>query len=245
MIDSTLKIENISKRFRDTWALRDLSLDVQGGEIFGLLGPNGAGKTTTIKLLTGLLSPTEGRVLITGKDITKNGDDCKRKIALIPDAPYLYKKLTGWEFMMFISRIYNIKRAHLEREIDRQLNIFGIASVSFDLIQSYSHGMRQRLLFASVMLRDPEIIILDEPLVGLDPEAARMVKDMLVQLSKKNKTIFLSTHTLSDAQELCDRIAILNKGKKLAEGSFENLKTTGSPVSDNLEDIYLRIIRNA
>lgn len=245
MTVSAVKVENLSKKFGDFWALKELSLDVKEGEIFGLLGPNGAGKTTTIKLLTGLLKPSEGKVFIKGIDLSVNPRQAKKKFALLPDVPYIYKKLTGWEFMKFITRIYEIKRENIDEEIDRQLEIFDIKSVAHDLTESYSHGMRQRLLLASVMIRDPDIIILDEPMVGLDPEAARMVKNMFKKLSNRKITFFLSTHTLTDAQELCSRIAIISKGQLLAQGTIEELRKMDRNKSDSLEDIYLSITRNA
>lgn len=255
MKTTAVKIENLSKKFGDLWALKDLSLDVKEGEMFGILGPNGAGKTTTIKLMAGLLRPTAGRVLIKGIDMQDNPYEAKRKFALLPDVPYLYEKLTGWEFMKFITRIYNIDKPDIDDRIDQQLKIFNIKEVAHDLIDSYSHGIRQRLLIASVMLRDPDIIMLDEPMVGLDPEAARMVKNIFKELIKKNKTIFLSTHTLTDAQELCREIAIINKGQLIAQGSIDDLKQIVCDIkkknnddtltSDSLEEIYLSITRNA
>lgn len=241
-MQNAIKIENLSKKFGDCPVLSNLSLDINEGEIFGLLGPNGAGKTTTIKLLTGLLKPTTGRVLIKGIDIQANPYEAKRKFALLPDVPYLYGKLTGWEFMKFITRIYKIEKEEIDEEIENQLLIFNIREVSHDLIDSYSHGMRQRLLLASVMLRNPDIIILDEPMVGLDPEAARMVKDIFKRLVLEKKTIFLSTHTLSDAEELCQKIAIIDKGTLIAHGSIDELKQKIG--SNNLEETYLSITKN-
>lgn len=255
MKSTAIKIENLTKNFGETVALNNVSLNIKQGEIFGLLGPNGAGKTTTIKILTGLLNPTKGKVTIEGIDINKNPQDAKKKFALVPDVPYLYKKLTGWEFMKFISRIYKLDKKDINQEIDRQLEIFNIKNAANDLVDSYSHGMKQRLLLASVMLRRPDIIILDEPMVGLDPEAARMVKNMFKKMAETSKTIFLSTHTLADAQELCSRIAIINQGKIIAQGTLSQLKEIADKIrlkeneegltSENLEDIYLSITKNA
>lgn len=250
----SVKINNLSKYFGKFPALNNLNLEVNEGEIFGLLGPNGAGKTTTIKLMTGLLKPTNGNVLIKDIDIQVDPINAKKKFALLPDVPYLYEKLTGWEFMKFIAKVYALDRNDLDSDIEKQLKIFNVNEVSYDLIESYSHGLRQRLLLASVMLRDPEVIILDEPMVGLDPQAARMVKDIFKNLIKRKRTIFLSTHTLTDAQELCSRIAIIDKGKLLALGDIQQLKKIASDlneqeglslISDDLEEIYLSITRNA
>jgi len=254
MKEISVKTVSLGKTFGDFRALGNLNLDVYQGEIFGLLGPNGAGKTTTIRLITGLLRPSEGCVYVAGINTEENPVEAKKKFALLPDVPYLYKKLTGWEFMNFVARIYEIKKTDLKEEIDRILSVFNIKQVAHDLIDSYSHGMRQRLLLASVVLRDPDIIILDEPMVGLDPEAARMVKDMFKKMASESKTIFLSTHTLSDAQELCDRIAIINRGELLALGTFEELKNLAGEIKkkagasdrvpDTLEDVYLSITAN-
>ncbi|MFC2062285.1 ABC transporter ATP-binding protein [Elusimicrobiota bacterium] len=244
-MNNSIRTENLNKNFGRTRAVVDINLDIKEGEIFGLLGPNGAGKTTTIKLLTGLLRPTSGRVYIKDIDIEKDPCEAKRKFALLPDVPYIYKKLTGWEFMNFIAKIYEVKRDNIDEEIEQQLEIFNLKDVAHDLTESYSHGLKQRLLLASAMFRDPDIMILDEPMVGLDPEAARMVKNIFKDIAGKNKTIFLSTHTLTDAQELCSRIAIIDKGSIIASGSIGDLKESISGDSDNLEDIYFSITRNA
>ncbi len=244
---NAITISNLTKKFGDYTALNNLCLEVKEGEIFGILGPNGAGKTTTIKLITGLLKPTSGNILIKDIDNQLDSYNSKKKFALLPDVPYLYEKLTGWEFMKFITRIYKIERDGIDGEIDEQLNVFNIKDIAHDLIDSYSHGLRQRLLFASVMLRNPDIIILDEPMVGLDPEAARMVKNIFKKLINENKTIFLSTHTLSDAQELCDKIAIINKGRLIACGNMNDLRNIVKDLNDssynNLEEIYLSLTR--
>ncbi|MEA3506634.1 MAG: ABC transporter ATP-binding protein [Elusimicrobiota bacterium] len=255
MTDKALKIENVKKCFGATAAVDTINLEVEKGTIFGILGPNGAGKTTTIRMMAGLLKPDCGRILIGGKDIVKNSRRAKRKFALIPDVPYIYKKVTGWEFMKFIAAIYDMDSENIDEEIDKQLKVFSVDNVACDLVESYSHGLRQRLLLASVMMRDPEIIILDEPMVGLDPEAARMVKDIFFKLrNEKSRTIFLSTHTLTDAHELCDRIAIITKGQIIAEGTFEELKAVADKISRqaglstagaaSLEEVYLQITRN-
>ncbi|MGM0442347.1 MAG: ABC transporter ATP-binding protein [Elusimicrobiota bacterium] len=243
----TIKIENLTKNFGDTTAVDDISITINQGEIFGMLGPNGAGKTTTIKLLTGLLQPDRGIIKIKGISMADNPQKAKQKFALLPDVPYVYKKLTGWEFMKFMTRIYRMDDENMDEIIDRELLRFSIKDVSHDLVESYSHGLKQRLLLASVMVRSPDIIILDEPMVGLDPEAARMVKNLFKELTEKDTTIFLSTHTLADAEELCDRIAIINKGTIIARGTIEELRKIASGkqgAGDSLEDIYLSITRD-
>ncbi|NLB35485.1 MAG: ABC transporter ATP-binding protein [Elusimicrobia bacterium] len=244
MTPSPVKLIGLTKKFGDFTALSSLDIEVEKGEITGLLGPNGAGKTTTIKLMTGLLKPTSGRVLIAGIDIADNPVEAKKKFALVPDAPFIYGKLTAWEFMFFIARLYNLSKDGLEDRVVEQLRTFNIYEVAHDLIDSFSHGMKQRLILATVMLRDPEIIILDEPMVGLDPEASRMVKNIFKELSERGKNIFLSTHTLSDATELCSKIAIISSGRLIAHGSYSELeKISGGEKS--LEDIYLKITRDA
>lgn len=239
-----VRLEGLSKIYGEFPALASLDLEVEKGNITGLLGPNGAGKTTTIKLITGLLKPSSGRVFISGIDISLNPVEAKRKFALVPDVPFIYGKLTAWEFMFFIARLYKLDKEGLRERIEAELKTFSILDVAHDLVDSFSHGMKQRLILSSVMLRDPEIIILDEPMVGLDPEASRMVKNIFRELSTKGKTIFLSTHTLSDATELCSKIAIISAGRLVAYGTYDELeKQSGG--ERNLEDIYIKITRDA
>ena len=236
-----IKIENLSKHFGELIAVEDLSIEILRGEFFAFLGPNAAGKTTTIKLLTGLLKPTGGSASICGYDIQRDYLKAKALISYIPDFPFLYDKLTGWEFLDFIIDLYpkrdNRKTEELKKEL---LFMFGLEKYKNQLTEYYSHGMRQKLVFAASLLHNPSVMIIDEPMVGLDPHSAKVVKELLKKKTKEGVTIFLSTHTLNVAEELSDRIGIIDKGKLLAIGSLDNLKSSFD-IKGKLEDVFLRI----
>ncbi len=245
-----VEIINLFKSFGSTRALKGINLKLREKEIYGLLGPNGAGKTTLIRLMTGLLVPDRGKVLLKGRDIQKEPREAKKKFAFIPDRPFIYQKLTGREFMQFIAKLYEINFSGGAGSIDEHLDRMGLSGVAHQLIDSYSHGMKQRLLFASLAMRSPEIIILDEPMVGLDPQAVLTVRNMLKSLADAGSAIFLSTHTLSDAQKLCGVISIIDRGGIAASGSIKELDRIASQIrgrksedgiSKNLEEIYLSI----
>lgn len=236
-----IKIENLSKHFGELIAVRDLSLEISRGEFFAFLGPNAAGKTTTIKLLTGLLKPTSGSASICGYDIQRDYLKAKALISYIPDFPFLYDKLTGWEFLDFIINLYPQVSSKKTEELKRELLfVFGLEKYKDQLTEYYSHGMRQKLVFAASLLHNPSVMIIDEPMVGLDPHSSKVVKDILKNKTKEGVTIFLSTHTLSVAEELSDRIGIIDKGKLLAVGSLDNLKSSFG-IKGKLEDVFLRI----
>ncbi|MFH1061454.1 MAG: ABC transporter ATP-binding protein [Candidatus Omnitrophota bacterium] len=236
-----IKIENLSKRFGDLLALDNLNLEIPQGEFFAFLGPNAAGKTTTIKLLTGLLKPTTGTGYICGYNIQTDYVKAKALISYIPDFPFLYDKLTGVEFLDFVMKLYpELNRKKQLLLMDELLSAFGLLDSKDHLIEYYSHGMRQKLVFASALLHNPQVMIIDEPMVGLDPHSSRVVKDILKQKSRQGVTIFLSTHTLSVAEELADRIGIIDKGKLIALGSLDQL-SRASGVKGKLEDVFLRI----
>jgi ABC-2 type transport system ATP-binding protein len=236
-----IKIENLSKQFGDLLALDNLNLEIAQGEFFAFLGPNAAGKTTTIKLLTGLLKPTTGTVFICGHNIQTDYVKAKALISYIPDFPFLYDKLTGVEFLDFVMKLYPQPNPKKQQELMHELlAVFSLWDCRNNLIEYYSHGMRQKLVFASALLHDPQVMIIDEPMVGLDPHSSRVVKDILKQKTKQGVTIFLSTHTLSVAEELADRIGIIDKGKLLALGSLEQL-SLASGIKGKLEDVFLRI----
>jgi len=237
-----IKTENLSKRFGDKYALKNLNLDIAPGEFFCFLGPNGAGKTTTIKLLTGLLHPTEGRSLVGGYDIQQDPIMAKRIIGYVPDSPFLYEKLTGWEFMRFVAGLYQVSEARFWEKGEELLRLFGILEVADQLVDDYSHGMRQKLSFASCFLHEPQIVIVDEPWVGLDPKNIRFVKDYLRQKCKEGVTIFMSTHTLSIAEEVADRIGIIHRGNMLHLGTVEEVKAVAERPG-SLEDVFLELTR--
>ncbi len=233
---------NLTKKYGELVAVNNINLHVRRGEIFGFLGPNGAGKTTTIKMLAGLLRPTRGQILVNGHDVVQHPIQAKRIIGFIPDRPFLYDKLTGLEFMQFMAGLYGMNHDSFEDRADRLLRLFDLEGWSGELIESYSHGMKQRLIIAAALLHQPQLIIVDEPLVGLDPRGARMVKDIFLNLSARNGvSVFMSTHTLEVAQEMCHRIAIIQEGSVVAVGTFDELQHQAGVSNPRLESIFLRL----
>jgi len=240
MNEVMIKIENLGKKFGELWAVRDLNLEVRKSEIFAFLGPNGAGKTTTLKLITGLLRPTTGRIEIAGYDIQTQPLQVKKLLAYIPDEPYLYEKLTGREFLNFVAELYAVPESEREDKIQEFIEYFEMSSYIDDLIQGYSHGMKQRLIFSSAFIHNPQILVIDEPLVGLDPASARKVKHLLREKAIQGLTVFVSTHTLSFAEEIAHRIGIIDNGNLVAVGDLNELKTK-SGVEGKLEEVFLKI----
>jgi ABC-2 type transport system ATP-binding protein len=237
-----IRTEQLAKNFGGVRAVDGLNLDIAAGEFFAFLGPNGAGKTTTIKLLTGLLKPTAGRALICGHDIQKNPMEARKQIAYVPDLPFLYDKLAPLEFMFFIGQLYGMERDVVEQSSRELFAMFDLGATCDKLIETLSHGTRQRLVIASALLHNPKVIIIDEPMVGLDPRSARVVKDVLKERSRAGATVFLSTHILHIAEELADRIGILNQGKLIAVGTMDELRAA-SGVVGALEDAFLSLTR--
>ncbi len=237
-----IKIENLTKRFGGFAAVDNLNLEIKAGEIFGFLGPNGAGKTTTVKLLSGIMRPTSGRIFVAGFDVEKQTMEAKKNMALVPDEPFVYPKLTGKEFMQFTGDLYSVPRSVQENRIGGLLEMFELSKWSGELLESYSHGMRQKLVIASALLRDPKVLLMDEPMVGLDPKSARMVKDMLLSLAEKGAAIFMCTHILEIAEKLCHRIGIMSEGRMIALGAMDQLRSMANADSSNsLEDIFLSL----
>ena len=235
-----IRTEALSKRFGTKLAVDNLNLDIAEGEFFCFLGPNGAGKTTTIKMLTGLIQPTQGRAILGGLDIQKEPVATKRLLGYIPDTPYLYEKLTGHEFMRFVAQLYGLPEKGLDEKAGELMRIFEISPVADQLVENYSHGMRQKLSFASCFLHDPKIVIVDEPWVGLDPKNIRFVKDFLKQKTRDGLTVLMSTHTLSIAEEVADRVGVIHQGRMLHVGSVDDtLRLSERPGS--LEDVFLEI----
>jgi ABC-2 type transport system ATP-binding protein len=235
-----IQLQHLTKRFGAFTAVDDLCLDIAEGEIFGFLGPNGAGKTTTIRMMMGLLRPTSGRVLLGGHDLDINPLAAKALSSFVPDHPYVYDKLTGREFLSFVGGLYQVPKTTCQERIDESLTFFNLANWGDELVETYSHGMKQRLVVAAALLHDPRILIVDEPMVGMDPIGARLFKALLRSLTVKGKTIFMSTHSLEVAEELCDRIGIILGGKLIALGTIEDLqRQVGN--QDRLEDIFLKL----
>ena len=242
-----LEIRELRKHYTTVEAVRGISLKVDRGEIYGFLGPNGAGKTTTIRTLVGLLHPTGGEVLLGGYGLHEDPVAAKSIVGFIPDRPYIYEKLTGREFLRFIAGLYGVyagEEEELEARIADLLLFFQLADWEDELVESYSHGMKQRLVMSSALLHDPEIIIVDEPLVGLDPKGARLLKDLFQRKVAEGGAIFMSTHTLAVAEELCDRIAIINDGEIIAEGTLPELRALagmGGEEGARLEAVFLKL----
>lgn len=236
-----IKITGLIKKFGKFTAVDNISIEVKKGQIFGFLGPNGAGKTTTIKMMTGLLKIDSGNIVIGGYDIAKNLIEVKKIIGFIPDRPYLYDKLTGKEFLNFISGIYKIDTREKDKRICELLELFELTGWEDELIESYSHGMKQKLVMASNIIHNPQVFIIDEPMVGLDPKSARIVKEIFLDLRKKGITLFISTHSLEIVESLCDNIGIIQRGKIIAEGTMDELRKQAKAESSNMEDIFLSL----
>jgi ABC-2 type transport system ATP-binding protein len=236
-----IEIKDLTKTFRNLVAVDRLNLMVPKGEIFGFIGPNGAGKTTTINMVGGILAPTSGKVMICGINMEANPEKAKGKIGFIPERPYLYEKLTGIEFLKFIADLYGVGEDVFLIKSQEKLDMFFLSDWSEDLIESYSHGMKQRLVMAAALVHDPEVIIVDEPMVGLDPLAIKTVKNLFQTLAKQGVTIFMSTHTLKVAEDICDRIGIIHRGSLIATGTPEDLKTGLDEIDADLEQVFIRL----
>jgi len=236
-----IKLTNLTKKYSNIVAVDNLNLHILKGEIFGFIGPNGAGKTTTIKMLGGILEPTSGKIEICGIDIKDEPESAKRKIGFIPDRPYLYEKLTGMEFLKFTADLYNVDEEVFEKESQDSLNMFSLSDWSDELIESYSHGMKQRLIMAAALIHSPDVIVVDEPMVGLDPLAIKMVKELFRRLAAEGVTIFMSTHTLKVAEEVCDRIGIIHKGSMIAAGTISDLKDKAQSAEADLEEVFIKL----
>jgi len=235
-----IKIENLTKYYDKVRAVQDLSLEVMAGKVFAFLGPNGAGKTTTIKVLTGLLRPTAGRALLGGFDIQKEPEKAKRLIGYIPDHPYLYEKLSGREFFHFIGDLFEVPRPVQKTRFEEFFTLFGLMPACDKLIQNYSHGMKQKLIMSVSLMHDPSIVIVDEPMVGLDPQSALVVKRLFRETARKGAAVFLSTHTLSVAEELADQIGLINRGQLIFNGSLDRMKDAAK-INGNLEELFLEL----
>lgn len=234
-----LDIQSLGKRFNGLWAVADLTLALDPGEIFVLLGPNGAGKTTTLKLIAGLLKPNTGRVAIEGVDVNAEPIRAKSFLGYVPDEPFLYNKLTGREFINFVAGIYGIAPAEAAARTRRLCERFEIGTWIDQLSESYSHGMKQKIIMAQLLLHEPRLLLIDEPLVGLDPKTSKTVRETFLELRDAGATILGSTHTLSFAQEIASRIGILSGGRLRFVGKLEDLARASG--SDNIEEIYLRL----
>ena len=236
-----IRLEALTKRYGAHEAVRNLSLHVPACELFGFLGPNGAGKTTTIKMIAGLLRPTSGRIEIAGHDLASHPLEAKGALGFIPDRPFLYEKLSALEFMRFVAGIYGFDVGALNGRIDELLTLVELHQVRSQLIESFSHGMKQRLVMASAFLHQPKVMVVDEPMVGLDPRGARLIKQVFRDYCDSGHSVFVSTHTLEVAQELCDRIGIILRGELVAIGTMDELKAKAETKGQDLEEIFLKL----
>jgi ABC-2 type transport system ATP-binding protein len=240
-----IELRDLTKTYGNYAAVQRLNLSIGRGEIFGFIGPNGAGKTTTIKMMGGVTAPTEGVVTIAGIDMQAQPQEAKRRIGFIPDRPFLYEKLTGLEFLRFTADIYGVPERRFADKAAATLAMFSLTDWSNEMIESYSHGMKQRLIMAAALLHEPQVLIVDEPMVGLDPLAIIMVKNLFKRLASQGVTIFMSTHTLSVAEDICDRIGILNRGRLIASGTTEDLRREANVSSADLEMVFLNLTGNS
>jgi len=236
-----IETKNLTKSYGSLLAVNNLNITVSSSEIYGFLGPNGAGKTTTIKILVGLLKPTSGTALINGIDVMKEPLKTKTLIGYIPDEPLIYTKLTGREFLSFIADIFEIPLNYAKRKINDLLDLFSLTDRSNTLIETYSHGMKQKLVFSAALLHDPEVLIMDEPTVGLDPQSAKLVKDIMRELANNGKTIFMSTHILEIAEKMCSRVGIINGGALIAEGTIYELREKTHDKAGDLEELFIEL----
>jgi ABC-2 type transport system ATP-binding protein len=236
-----IRLHGLAKRYGKFTAVHPLDLHVRKGELFGFLGPNGAGKTSTIRMIVGVLQPTEGRVEIAGHDMVLDSISAKRHLGYIPDRPFLYEKLTGSEFLAFVSGLWGRDGIAARNRADELLELFELTAWRDTLIESYSHGMRQKILISSALVHGPDVIVVDEPMVGLDPKGARLIKDLLRTFVDQGGTVFLSTHTLEVAEALCDRIAILHGGRIRAMGTMDELRDEAASGAAHLEEIFLKL----
>src|ERR1700744_3711362 len=235
-----IELNQLVKRFGTLTAVNQISLTIPRGEFFAVLGPNAAGKTTTIKLLTGLIKPTSGSARICGFDIQTEPLEARKRLAYVPDYPFLYDKLTAWEFFRFIGQLFHLDAARIDKNARELVSRFHLTEFADRALEGLSHGTRQRVAIVSALLHDPEVFVIDEPMVGLDPQHARVVKDVLKERSQAGTTVLVSTHQLSIAEEMADRIGIINNGKLIAVGTRDELHQQGG-ASNALEEIFLSL----
>lgn len=236
-----IRLKQLTKRYGRFTAVDRIDLGVPRGELFGFLGPNGAGKTTTFRMIAGILRPTSGSIEIGGIDINQRPLEAKARLGFIPDRPFVYDKLTGAEFLRFVAALYGQHGTGIERRIDELLELFELRRWKDELTESYSHGMRQKLIISGALVHRPEVIVVDEPMVGLDPRSARLLKDLFRQFVNRGGTVLMSTHTLEVAETMCDRIAIIHGGRIVASGTMSDLQEQTASEQLGLEDLFLKL----
>lgn len=236
-----IQFDHVSKKYGKSavLAVDDLNLTIEKGKLFGMIGPNGAGKSTSIKLMTGIIAPTEGRVLVGGHDMAKDPIAAKREIGFVPDSHELYDRLTGLEYLNFMADVYQVGAAERKAHIEKYLNLFELEDAAGEQIRSYSRGMKQKLTIIGALIHNPSVWVLDEPMVGLDPKSSHVLKEEMRRHCDAGNTVFFSTHVLEVAERLCDEIAIIDKGKVLARGTMEQLRSSES--GSSLEELFLQL----
>jgi len=238
-----IQINDLSKHYGKLAAVDHLSLEIKAGEIFGFLGPNGAGKTTTIRTMMGILKPTSGHILLGQYDVIKEPEKAKAISGFIPDRPFIYEKLSGHEFLAFVGKLHRLESKRLEERIATLLDWLELTPWRDELVESYSHGMKQRLVVCAALIHEPRILIIDEPMVGMDPKGARTLKDLFRSLAGNGTTVFLSTHSISVAEEICHRIGIIQKGRLIACGAMAEIQQQANGANGNLESVFLELTR--
>src|SRR5882672_9600803 len=236
-----ITISDLVKQYGRFTAVDDVSLDVAEGEIHGFLGPNGAGKTTTLRMIAGLLKPTAGRVLVNGHDLATDAEAAKGSLGFIPDRPFIYEKLTAGEFLRFHGGLYGLDDDVAAARAREMLELFELERWESELVESFSHGMKQRLVMSAAFLHRPMAVVVDEPMVGLDPRGARLIKGVFRKMSERGVAILMSTHTLEVAQEMCDRISIILRGRIIARGTVPELRAMGDGQDDHLTSVFLKL----
>jgi ABC-2 type transport system ATP-binding protein len=236
-----IQLKSVTKKYGSFTAVDGINLHVKSGELFGFLGPNGAGKTTTLRMLSGILRPTSGEISICGIDLLRNGRAAKAKLGFVPDRPFIYEKLTGMEFLRFVAGLYGQEGGEIKHRARELLALFDLEDWRDELVESYSHGMRQKLIISSAFVHRPQVIVVDEPMVGLDPKAAWILKDLFREYTRRGNTVLMSTHTLAVAENMCDRVAIIQRGNIRAEGTMDELRTSAEEGAVGLENIFLRL----
>ena len=237
-----IAVQNLVKTYGTFKAVDGVSLDVQPGEIHGFLGPNGAGKTTTMRMIAGLLKPTSGRIVVNDHDMEHEPEAAKGSLGFIPDRPFIYDKLTAGEFLTFHAGLYGLTNGQVGSRVDEMLELFELTPWKNELIESFSHGMKQRLVMSSAFFHRPQAVAVDEPMVGLDPRGARLIKDVFRRMSERGVAILMSTHTLEVAQEMCHRVSIIQKGHIIAQGTVDEVKQiAGGTTDEHLTAVFLKL----